>query len=378
MSARPLSVLAGALVVLAVGLAVAVYVAFDAEPAPFTLLVGLWALVGALIVALRPGNPVGWLFAAAGLTWLTGLTATAIAESGDAGRGLTLASWYGEWFWIAGFVLMFSSLFLVPTGRVPSEAWRPVLFTFVVAGLAVVIVAALQADVQASAKTPAFHNPIGIPGLGDVTEVIAPMLGLMGFLAAAASLVARFRRGSPDERRRLKLIAFAGVVMVVSLLLGGVFDSTLFGSICWGIAAGVVPIACAIAILRHRLFDVDVVISRTLVYGSLSVILGAAYVGFVLLGQWVFSSFAGGSDLAIAVSTLLVAALFLPVRARVQRFVDRRFYRRRYDAQQTLQAFGTRVREQVDLEMLSAELAGAVDATVQPTHVALWLRREPR
>ena len=372
-SPRPLSVLAGSLIVITVGLTVAVGATFAAKLAPFTLLVGLWALVGALLVALRPANAVGWLFAAAGLFWLTGMIASSAAESVGPGAGLTLASWCGQWFWIAGFVSMFCSLFLVPTGHVPSQAWRPVMLTFATAGLVVVIVAALEDEVQASMRpnAPVVQNPIGIPGVGHVAEPIALFLGLLGFLAAAASLVARFRRGGPDERRGLKLIALAGVVMVVSVFLGGVFDSTLFGSVCWAIAAGVVPAACAVAILRHRLFDVDVVISKTLVYGSLSMILGAAYAGLVIATQAAFSSFAGGSNLAIALSTLAVAALFLPVRSRVQRVVDRRFYRRRYDAQRTLEAFGARLRDQVDLETLQAELRAVVSETMQPAHVSL-------
>ncbi len=143
---------------------------------------------------------------------------------------------------------------------------------------------------------------------------------------------------------------------------------------CWILAFASIPTGCAIAILRHQLFDVDRVISRTLVYATLSLVLGAAYVGLVLAGQALFSSFAGGSDLAIAASTLVVAALFLPVRSRVQGFVDRRFYRRRYDAQRTLEGFGARLRDQIDLNTLSGDLRKAVDETMQPTHVSVWRR----
>jgi hypothetical protein len=138
------------------------------------------------------------------------------------------------------------------------------------------------------------------------------------------------------------------------------------------------PIAIGIAILKYRLYEIDRIISRTLVYGGLTVVLGAVYIGLVLTGQALFSSFAGGSNLAIAASTLAVAGLFLPARSRVQRFVDRRFYRRRYDAQRTLEGFGARLREQIDLGTLEHDLRGVVTETMQPAHASVWLREVPR
>jgi hypothetical protein len=185
--------------------------------------------------------------------------------------------------------------------------------------------------------------------------------------------IARYRSAGVAERQQLKLVALAAPVAVVCALLGGLTDGTPFESFFWGIAVLAVPVAVAVAILRYRLFDVDRLISRTLVYGVVTVLLGAAYAGLVLGGQALFSSFAGGSNLAIAASTLVVAALFLPVRSRVQWLVDRRFYRRRYDARRTLEAFGARLREQVELESLQADLEHVVAETMQPAHVSLWV-----
>jgi hypothetical protein len=193
--------------------------------------------------------------------------------------------------------------------------------------------------------------------------------------------VVRFRRSRGIERQQMKWLAWAGAVPVtafaVSFTESTFVDEGLIVDVVFitGFAGlMLVPVAVAIAILRYRLYEIDRVISKTLVYGLVTVVLGAAYVALVLAGQAVSSSFAGGSNLAIAVSTLIVAALFLPLRGRVQRLVDRRFYRRRYDAQRTLDAIGTRLREQIDLDGLCADLEAVVTETMQPAHVGLWLR----
>jgi hypothetical protein len=208
---------------------------------------------------------------------------------------------------------------------------------------------------------------------------VAPLV----FAVSLAALVVRFRRSRGVERQQMKWLAWAGAVPVcafaASLAISPFFDGGLLVNFVFitGFAGlMLVPAAVAIAILRYRLYEIDRVISKTLVYGFVTVVLGAAYVALVLAGQAVFSSFAGGSNLAIAASTLVVAALFLPLRGRVQRFVDQRFYRRRYDAQRTLAAFGTRLREQVELDGLRSDLQSVVRETMQPAHVSLWLREE--
>ncbi len=379
MSVRPVPAVT-AIVVLAVTVATVVAATalygFDLVPTAF----GLWAVVGALIILLRPGNAVGWLFSGVGVLWVTGWLAAETAQEADGGPLLTVASWHSEWTWVAGFLCMTSSLLLIPTGSTTSRRWAFAFRLYGVAGLAVVTATWFQETLQAADDVPAVDNPIGITGVGDVGDAGAgPLLLFVGLGMGLVSLAVRFRRGDPDERRRLKLIALAAAVMVLLALAGVILEAdSRLADLAWGVAAAVVPVACGIAILRHQLFDVDVVVSKALVYGALTLILGTSYLGLVLAGQAVFSAFAGGSDLAIAASTLVVAALFLPVRRRVQGFVDRRFYRRRYDSQRTLEAFGARLRDEVDLETLTGELRGVVGETIQPAHVSLWLRREVR
>jgi hypothetical protein len=368
-----------ALVILVTSAIVVVGLSFHTEePDLFIVITGLWAVLGAIIVGLRPSNAVGWLFVAVGLVWTSGFTATASVEDGATGRTLTFASWFSEWFWIVGFGLMIISLYLIPTGRVPSRGWRAVVVPFACAVTLLATIAALEDEVQASDTAPIVQNPIGLDGLPDLESFFAVGLGLVmlaGAAGAAVSLVVRYRRGGSVERQQLKLVALAVPLALVCVVFAGATEGTFVSQLLWGCAIAIIPIAVAVATLRYRLFDVDVLISRTLVYGLLTVLLAAAYVGLVLAGQALFSSLAGGGDLAIAVSTLVVAALFLPLRARVQRFVDRRFYRHRYDAQRTLEAFGARLRDQVELEGLTSDLRRVVHDTMQPSQVAVWLRR---
>ena len=230
-----------------------------------------------------------------------------------------------------------------------------------------------------------FDNPLGIEALAGVFAWItgaAFLLLLLCIVLAAVSVVLRFGRSRGLERLQVKCLAMGAIAVVIAFVLSAVLGLWLAidvtSAIIVPMAVSIMVLATGLAVLRYRLYDIDRIIGRTLTYGILTVVLGAAYVGLVLAGQALFSSFAGGSNLAIAVSTLLVAALFLPVRARVQGFVDRRFYRRRYDAQRTLEAFGARLREQVDLETLQRELRSVVQETMQPAHASVWLRTGAR
>jgi hypothetical protein len=226
-------------------------------------------------------------------------------------------------------------------------------------------------------RNPFRYEPRGIVGTALFLCVIGGLLASV--LAACASVVVRFRRSRGDEREQLKWFVLAASALPLGVMIHLAAETFAPGAIAsveagFSLASSLLPIAIGIAILKYRLYEIDRIMSRAFVYGGLTVVLGGAYIGLVLAGQALFSSFAGGSNLAIAGSTLVVAALFLPVRSRVQHFVDRRFYRRRYDAQRTLAGFGARLREQVDLDGLSMDLRHAVQETMQPAHVAVWLR----
>jgi hypothetical protein len=345
----------------------------------------LFATVGALIASRRPANPIGWLFCAAPIVAQLALIAEEwayiAAQRGLSGVAVpqTVA---GALWGVATTLGGLYAFLLFPDGRLPSPRWR----WLALAGgatLCVYFIAAVTAPGQAAGGPDGYENPIGIPGMRAVAD-IATLVFLGFLLTAVGSLIVRFRRAHGAERQQLKV--FLGTACLV-LATVGAFELAIAASdgrildhveryVVWLLAFLLIPVAVGVAILRYRLYDFDRVISKTLVYGALTVILGAAYAGLVLIGQALFSSFAGGGDLVIAVSTLVVAALFLPLRSRVQRLVDRRFYRHRYDAARTLEAFGARLREQIELDGLRGELAGVVADTMRPVHVSVWLRSD--
>jgi hypothetical protein len=352
--------------------------------ARFSLLAAFvaFATVGALVASRQPRNAVGWLFLGVGL--LVGFSVAGgeyanyvFVENPGAFPGGYLAGWLYLWTWFPVLGLIVTLPMLFPDGRVPGPRWRPVLWAWI--GF-VSLVAALWWVRPGPMNDPDMaqwpDNPLGLSVLDPIYGVLEGMgtVVLVVFLAlSAASSIVRFRRSHGDERQQLKWMTYGVVLWVVWVPLSSLLGGDL-GDLTFALTIAVIPVATAIAMFKYRLYEIDRVISRTIVYAALTVILGGAYAGLVLAGQAVFSSFAGGSNLAIAASTLVVAALFLPVRSRVQRLVDRRFYRRRYDAQRTLDAFGARLREEIDLGTLTNDLRGVVTETVQPAHVSLWLR----
>ena len=352
--------------------------------------------VGALIAAKRPRNPIGWLLIAAGLSGATVLFASeyalyALFTEPDALLGGQVAAWVSAWAGTVAFGVIFSYLFLLfPDGRPPSPRWRPVVWSAGVALGLVMITSALKPRLTDEAGEPVpqgaprtVENPVGLDGAGPLLHQIETtaivLFVLVCVLPAVASLILRYRGSSGERRQQIKWLAYAAGMLAV-----GIFVVPDVLRALWGETTAVstvthalevvpvigIPLATGIAILRHRLYDIDLVIRRTLVYGALTASLGGVYLGSVLL----IGLAVGESGLAVAVSTLAVAGLFRPARARIQAAVDRRFYRRRYDAARTLEAFGARLRDELDLETLGADLRGVLRETVQPAHVSLWLR----
>jgi hypothetical protein len=273
------------------------------------------------------------------------------------------------------------TLLLFPSG-LPSRRWRPVLWVSIVAVALVTVTAALSPTLEAAGRRVA--NPIGIAAFPTDIEATVPfqvfiaVLGL-GIAAATVSVLLRFRRSRGEERQQLKWFAYASALLAFMLVVSALFpalEQSAVSEVLFGLVILGIPISCGIAITRYRLYDIDRVINRTLVYATLTALLVGIYIGAAVGFGALVRSLTGqeSNALVIAASTLAVAALFGPARRRIQGFIDRRFYRRKYDAAQTLEGFSSRLREQVDLEALSGELVGVVRETMQPAHVSLWLR----
>lgn len=339
------------------------------------VLPGVLAGSGALVARAHPANPIGWLFC--GFALFTALAELAEGYGHyaiDSGLpGGVWGEWVISWSWIAETTLWLLIFMLFPDGRLVSERWRLVLWLGLT-GTAL----ALPGQALSPGSRALFTdgvNPVTVQN--DVVELLFPAgmaLVLVALLGAIASLGVRLRRSRGIERQQLKWFAGAASLMVaVSPFALAFWYSSSFVQLPMALAIGSIPVAATVAILRYRLYDIDVVINRTLVYAGLSATLAGAYLGSVLVLQFALQPLTDRSDLAVAGSTLAVAALFRPARARIQAAVDRRFYRRRYDAARTLEDFGGRLRAQLDLEALGADLRDVVRDTVAPAHVSLWL-----
>jgi hypothetical protein len=350
----------------------------------FWILAGVSAAtVGAVLTSRRPSHPVGWLLLVVGLSdQFDGLTSNYV-HYGVMGRpGELPAAGYLSGFYNSGTVLMIACIgfiaLLTPTGSLPSPRWRWWARVVVTATVVLLVSQALDPHPLVP-EDPAFKNPLAAPPalVGPLTLAAAAggAILLVGLVVAAGSLVVRYRRAGGTERQQLRWLALAAavaaaalVVAVAAAVLGGSVGVVLVAA---GISVALLPLATGAAILRYRLYDLDRIISRTLAYGLLTVLLGLGYAGVVLgLGRLLPKS----SSLVVAAATLAVAAVFQPARRHIQQAVDRRFNRARYDAARTIAAFSARLRQQVDLSTLTAELVAVVDQTMQPTTASLWLR----
>jgi hypothetical protein len=354
----------------------------------------LFTTVGALVVSRQADNPIGWLMWGIGASALLGVSGFGYGYVAYALErpfaGLPAVAWAA---WItnstnpAGFVFAGLLFLLFPTGRPASRVWRPI----VRGGALLTLVAPLSTALRPGPIEyfPTIDNPLGVEGaigdLGTIASTLTLLVILALFLMGAASLLLRLHRAVSVERQQIKWFAYSATLVAVVYGLMDVSGrlwpelsepgpvSTLVG-IAWALAVVSMPLAIGVAVLRYRLYEIDRIINRTLVYGVLTLFLGLCYWLSVVVLQQVLRPLTQGSDLAIVGSTLAVAALFQPLRQRIQRTVDRRFYRQRYNAAQTLQAFSSRLREDVDIDSLGAELLGAVGQTMKPTRMSLWLR----
>jgi hypothetical protein len=346
---------------------------------------GAFAVVGALVVGKRPANPVGWILATVAL--MVGIfpagdsyAAYVMSIRGRPDALAVLGAWAQSWYWFLLISLAFVYLpMLFPDGRLPSRRWLWVAVPPGIGTLATVVLGALTETLTGQNVDYRIENPIGIEGLASVEELpifgaLGVLLGI-GFLGAVASVVVRLRRSRGIERQQMKWFLYPALFIWMFLVvdyLPGIVGGLVFALLVIG-----QPVAIGIAVLRYRLYEIDIIINRTLVYGSLSAILVALYFGGIVVLQRVFVALTGEkSTLAVVASTLLIAALFNPLRRRIQSFIDRRFYRSKYDARKTLEAFSVKLREETDLEALNDDLVGIVRETMAPAHVSLWLRPE--
>ena len=357
-----------------------------------TLIAVFYSTVGAIVASRRPENPVGWLLCLYGLVTSIGYFFAEYAiyallaqpDSLPAGEAM---AWIVSWVLPILNGLMVFYILLFPTGRLPSRRWRWLGWLTVAFVMVGVILAAFSSGALLGILGP-IQNPLGIEGFSNIyyKAVLFTMVSLLT-LAAALAVFIRLRRAIGVERQQIKWFAYAVVATVsagiLAYMIPRVIDTPLWFERV-GFALNIaftpaIPIAIGIAILRYRLYDIDILINRTLVYGSLTLMLALVFFGGVTSTQVVFTALSGQEQLpqlAIVVSTLVIAALFTPLRRRIQSFIDRRFYRRKYDARKTLEAFGSRLRDETDLDALSNDLVGVTRSTMQPEHVGLWIRPE--
>jgi hypothetical protein len=347
----------------------------------FLWLQGLaFSAVGWVVCSRRPESRIGPLFAVAGGFQAASVFTSEYSAAVAGGRELpasTLVAWVDSWVYMPALVIFFLFLpLLFPTGTVPARAWRPVFVGGLVVGAAVVVAPMLRPGPLDSSL--AVTNPIGIGSRSfwEGIDGLGMLLVFAGSGLAVASLIARFRRSRGQERLQLKWYVYGAALLPVAFLSFIVFD-TILEEEGWERVIAIPaylapPITAGIAILRYRLFEIDRIVNRTLVYGSLTVALAAVYYGGAVLAQTLLGDLVRGSRFTVAASTLVAVGLFRPLRAGIQGAIDRRFNRHKYDAERVVERFSDRLRQEVDIENLTRELASAVDQSMAPAHISLW------
>ena len=353
---------------------------------PLLVATGIFTVVGAVVISRRASHLIGWLFVTTGLMWSLGTLGVeysvygVVTEPGSV-PAAWIGAWFGEWNWIVfWYAALVITPMMFPTGRSLNGRWKWTLRVILVVPIVIVSLAMFDRNLEMEGTDRTIRSPIGTSfgsdpdDQGSFTSYLLPTM----FLAAGiglASLITRFRRSRGEERLQMKWLTFGSCVALISFLSGVIWDAVTGhtapeASFAIGVAS--IPLGAGVGILKYRLYEIDVIINRALVYATLTAILAAFYLGTVF-GLQQFLPLRSESDIAVAASTLAVAGLFRPVRARVQRFIDRRFYRSRYDAAETLAEFGARLRDQVDVDHVRDDALDLVATTVQPSHASIWL-----
>jgi hypothetical protein len=344
-----------------------------------------YSIVGAIVASRLPDSPIGWLFCAIALCFgvvhfsaeYAAYALVAPSRSLPAGEAF---AWLTSWVWVFGLGLVVFLDLRFPDGRLPGVRWRWFARFTALALFPAAILAALSPGLIISST---LHNPLGVEGLPNATmPVQAFMYALV--VVGVSSMLARLRHAGSIERQQIEWFAYATVVVISGVILKNIVYPTVGVMWVWWVgliltAVGVVssPVAMGVAIFRYRLYQIDIIINRTLVYALLTATLVALYLGVIVVMQSFFVILIGEkSTLAVVASTLLIAAVFSPLRHRIQSFIDRRFYRSKYDVRKTLETFSTQLRNETDLDALNDDLVGVVKETMQPAHISLWLRPE--
>jgi uncharacterized membrane protein YidH (DUF202 family) len=374
-----------------IGLSIGSYIANFAEgPSDFLNIISFVAFVlacavlGALVAAKRPNNSVGWILSLVGTFGITAALVSAYIEAYPTSEGAVgnVADWVGSFIWTLTFAPVIFIIQLFPTGRPLGKRWVPVLW-LTGAGIACEVVAYAFAPGPMYNSIDPANNPFGVEGLEGFFEILSAVGGVLilaSVVLAVLSLVLRFRRSRNAERQQMKWVAYAALVVfgavVVQMIVFSFVPETDaaidISNAFFSLTVTLIPITIGIAVLRYRLYDIDRIISRTLAYGLVSTILIGAYLLAVLALQSVLP-LSDDSPVIVAGSTLSVVAAFGPLRRRIQSLVDKRFNRNRYDAERTIAEFSGRLRSEVELDSLTDDLVGVVDATLQPSHLSFWL-----